>query len=71
MAKQPTAPAADPAPPSRPELAQQIANATGLGVAWITERLDNAEAWDVATELLMMGDAAEIAALLNPSNKAT
>ena len=70
MAKQQTTPSADP-PPSKPELAQQIANATGLGALWITERLDVAEAWDVATELLMMGDVAEIAALLNPSNKAT
>jgi hypothetical protein len=71
MAKQQPTPSADPPPPSKPDLAQQIANATGLGTLWITERLDAADAWDVATELLMMGDAAEIAALLNPCNKAT
>lgn len=53
------------------ELAQQIANATGLGSGWIFERLNDADAWDVAAELLKMGAVDEIAALINPINKAT
>jgi hypothetical protein len=55
---------------TNPELAQQIANVTGLGAGWIFERLNDADAWDVAAELLAMGAVDEIAAIINPSNKA-
>jgi hypothetical protein len=60
-----------PPPLSKPEMAQRIANLTGLGVGYISERLTDAEAWDVAAILLADGDGPEIAAFINPANKAT
>lgn len=54
----------------RPKVAQEIANGTGMGAKFIADVLTDADAWTVATDLLLMGSFDEIRELLNPRNKA-
>lgn len=68
---QPTKPEFDPhALENRLRIAQEIANATGMGAKYIADQLEVAECWEAATDLLLMGAIDQIRELLNPRNKA-
>lgn len=55
---------------NRLKVAQEIANATGMGAKYIADQLEAADAWTVATDLLLIGAIDEIRELLKPQNKA-
>ena len=55
---------------NRPRVAQEIANATGMGAKFIADQLKAADSWEAATDMLLMGEIDEIRELLNPRNKA-
>lgn len=57
-------------PTDRKTLAQQIADATGLGAKWIADELDAADAWEAAQALVEADKAADVQELLKPENKA-
>jgi ATP-dependent protease ClpP protease subunit len=52
------------------KVAQEIADATGLGAKYIADQLTDAEAWETAAELLQMGAVDEIRELIDPRFKA-
>lgn len=55
---------------NKQQIAQEIADATGMGAKWIADQLDATDSWEAADELLKMGGVDEIRQLLQPSNKA-
>lgn len=55
---------------NRPRIAQEIANATGMGAKYIADQLEAADSWEAATDMLLMGAIDEIREFLNPRNKA-
>lgn len=57
-------------PMNKQQIAQEIADATGMGAKWIVDQLDATDNWEAADELLKMGGVDEIRELLQPSNKA-
>ena len=60
----------EPDTPTRAAIAQEIADATGLGAKYIADQLTDAEAWETAAELLQMGAVDEIRELIDPRFKA-
>lgn len=55
---------------NKQQIAQEIADATGMGAKWIADQLDTTDNWEAADELLKMGGVDEIRELLTPNNKA-
>ena len=55
---------------NKQQIAQGIADATGMGAKWIADQLDATDNWEAADELLKMGGVDEIRELLTPHNKA-
>jgi hypothetical protein len=63
-------PPIEPDTPTRAAIAQEIADATGLGAKYIADQLTDAEAWETAAKLLQMGAVDEIRELIDPRFKA-
>ena len=55
---------------NKQQIAQEIADATGMGAKWIADQLDATDNWEAADEFLKMGGVDEIRELLTPHNKA-
>jgi len=60
----------DTEPMNKQQIAQEIADATGMGAKWIADQLDATDNWEAADEFLKMGGVDEIRELLTPHNKA-